>query len=254
MKNNLIYAAKLEDGFLTVITEEGRKCEFLQFLYNVSNFSWRDMQKSGTLTSKQARINDLHLVSKLCAIGYLMQPVKERNFAKAIIAVDTDKNEMGSTGKSLLGKILKSVLASESISGRQPHFAENPFVWQFITEATKLACIDDLNELDIDSIIYEITGEWIINKKMQKTYIIPFEKTPKMYITTPHKFKRSDPSFMRRICYICFSDYYNQSRTPADDFGHILVDNWNDEQWKLTNRLLIECMNLYLEFGFVEVK
>lgn len=254
MNNNLIFATKFGHGYLTAITEEGRKCEFLQFLYNVSNFSWRDLQKGDTVTSKQKRVNDLHLVSKLCAIGYLMQPIKERNFAKAIVAIDTDDNEIGRTGKSILGQILKSVLTSESISGRQLHFAENPFIWQFITEATKLVCIDDLKELDFDHISYEITGKWVINKKMHKSFTIPYEKTPKMYITTNSIFKRADPSFIRHIWYICFSDYYNQSHTPADDFGHVLIEQWNDEQWELTNRLLIECMNLYLQFGFVEIK
>jgi len=48
---------------------------------------------------------------------------------------------------------------------------------------------------------------------------------------------------------IAFSDYYNEYRTPYDDFGHLLFQDWDHAQWNLFYNLIFVSIQLYLKYG-----
>lgn len=51
---------------------------------------------------------------------------------------------------------------------------------------------------------------------------------------------------------IAFSDYYNDTFSPLDDFGQLFFDEWDFEQWNLFWNLLATCVQIYLRHGYVE--
>ena len=57
-----------EGKYFYEISEEGEKCHFLQFLQNASNFTWR--KPAQEVESDENAENKMHLLSKLCAIGF----------------------------------------------------------------------------------------------------------------------------------------------------------------------------------------
>ena len=252
MKANkdLVYAQIFDDKeCVVVMTEEGKKCNFLQFLHNTSNFTWKEEKADKTIKSDLLRINDRHLLSKLCAIGYLLQPIKDKLTRRAVIAVDKCSAE-GGTGKSLFGQILRQAIASSVMSGRHKLFEDN-FRWHPVTEETKLVCIEDLPESDFTYLLDNITGSWTIHSPMKKSFNIHYPKSPRIFITSKSKYKYKEEDYTCCSWYLYFSDYYGRHHSPEQDFG-LMVEQWDDTQWILFNRLLIECMKLYTEFGYIE--
>lgn len=49
-----------------------------------------------------------------------------------------------------------------------------------------------------------------------------------------------------------FSDFYNDTHKPIDDFGCNFFTEWDFEQWNLCWNLVANCVQLYLQFGVVQ--
>ena len=47
-----------------------------------------------------------------------------------------------------------------------------------------------------------------------------------------------------------FSDYYNKSHRPIDDFGKPFFC-WDEDEWSAFDNFMISCLQLYLEKGLV---
>lgn len=70
MTTSLIQFHKTDNTCHYELIQEGKKCQFLQFLINTSNFTWRKMPEE--VTEEDKRQEASILLSKLCAIGYLI--------------------------------------------------------------------------------------------------------------------------------------------------------------------------------------
>ena len=248
------YADKVYD---VTITETGKKCHFLQFLTNTSNFTWRLEQKGEEVTEEENNENKQHLVSKLCAIGYLLLTAKDRSVSRAVVAMDGKQSEVGlsngRSGKSIIGEMLKNVLPTISINGKHRDIDKDNFLWDELTEKTKIVFIDDVRtNFPFEFLFANITGDWSVNYKGDRRATLSFYESPKIYITTNHALNGEGASFNDRQYKIAFSDYYNDSHKPVDDFGVLFFDEWDFDQWNLMWNLLAECVQLYLRLGVVE--
>ena len=258
----LIHVSKDEDKFSYAITELGQKCHFLLFLENTSNFIWRkeELMKSQqdiTITAEDRYENTVHLIAKLCAIGYMITEYKDRSVSKAVVAMDGKQSEVGvsngRSGKSLVGELMKNISSTVYINGKKPDLATDNFLWDEITEKTKMVFIDDVRpSFDFESLFANVTGDWAVNYKGGRRCTIPFSSSPKIYITTNHALKGEGGSFKDRQWLLAFSDWYNDTHKPTDDFGLRFFDDWDFEQWNLTWNLLAKCVQLYLQYGVVE--
>lgn len=244
------------DGHFTFTkSEAGSRCHFLQFLENTSNFTW---EKDPQMVTESDRYeNSVHLVAKLCAIGYMMMDCKDRSTAKAVVAMDGKQSEVGisngRSGKSLVGELFKSVKPTVYIPGKKSDFSTDQFLWTEMTEKTKVVFIDDVRPgFDFELLFPNITGDWAVNYKSGGRMTFPFSISPKMYVTTNHALNGEGSSFKDRQWLIAFSDYYNDSRKPINDFGVMFFDEWDFEQWNLTWNMLSLCVQAYLRFGVVE--
>ncbi len=256
----LIHVDHHADSYTYTLSDAGKNCHFLQFLINASNFTWRKERNPDErmkITEQELLENNAHLVSKLCAIGFMMMSAKDKAVAKVLVGMDGKQSEVGAsngrTGKSLLGNLFQEVTPTVYINGKSREIENDQFLWSEMTVKTKVAFIDDVRtNFNIEFLFGLITGNWPVNKKSEGKFTIPFDESPKLYITTNHALNGDGSSYRDRQWLIAFSDYYNDKHRPPDDFGGYFFDDWDFEQWNLTWNLLAECVQLYLRFGVVE--
>jgi len=261
---DLLQVSREDNGtFNYKITKEGEKCHFLKFLENTSNFTWRkeklfnDGDNAMAITPDEYAENRQHFISKLCAIGYLIMECKDSSQAKAIIALDGKQSAVGESngrsGKSLVGELLKNVIKTASINGKKRDMESDNFLWNDVDETTKLVFIDDLRQgFVFEDLFFCITGDWGVNYKGGRRITIPFDYSPKMYLTTNHAIKGSDDSHKDRQWQLAFCDYYNAGHKPIDDFGIRFFSDWDFDQWNLCWNMLGIAIQLYLKFGVIE--
>lgn len=236
-------------------SEEGKQCHFLRFLENTSNFSWR--KKDEEVTEEDIQENNTHLLSKLCAIGYLIMEAKDHNVQRAVIGMDGKQSEVGESngrsGKSLLGELVRQVLPSIYLPGKKSDLLNDQFVWTEMQEETRFVFIDDvLQGFNLEPLFPNLTGDWTVNYKGGRRVTFPFSMSPKIYITTNHAIRGEGGSFRDREWLIAFSDYYNDTHKPKDDFGILFFSDWDYEQWNYTWNMLATCIQLYLRYGVIQ--
>ena len=260
----LVAVEHSEQGkFSLRITEQGKKCHFLRFLENTSSFTWRKEQLIAAgkpdvvVTEDEFYDNTLHLIAKLCAIGYMAIGAKDRSTAKAVVAMDGTQSEVGASngrsGKSIIGELLKQVVPTCYINGKTVDLSGDRFIWDELNEKTRTVFIDDVKPgFEFDLLFANITGDWSVNYKGGRRCTFPFTTSPKIYITTNHALKGEGSSFRDRQWLIAFSDFYNDRRKPIDDFGIMFFDEWDFDQWNLTWNLIAQCVQLYFLYGCIE--
>lgn len=237
------------------VTKQGKLSHFLQFLINASNFTWR--KTPDEIDAAEENENRIHLLSKLCAIGYMAMEAKDNNVARAVIGMDGKQSEVGESngrsGKSLIGELMRNVIPTSYIPGKRSDIFNDQFIWNDVQENTKLVFIDDvLQNFNFEFLFPNITGDWTINYKGGRRITIPFAKSAKIYIATNHAIRGTGSSFTDRQWLLAFSDFYNDKHKPVDDFGSLFFSEWDYEQWNLTWNLLANCIQLYLTFGVIQ--
>lgn len=258
IEKNLISVVKNEEGHFNYrLSKEGEECHMLQFLINTSNFTWRKEREGLQIEKEEYQENKEHLVAKLCAIGYMLMSCKDRNVSKAVVAMDGKQSEVGKsngrTGKSIIGEMFKHLLPTIAINGKHKAIEEDNFIWDELTERTKVVFIDDVRtNFSLEFLFANITGDWTVNYKGNRRITFPFTQSPKIYITTNHALNGEGSSFNDRQWLIAFSDFYGDEHKPIDDFGVLFFDEWDFRQWNLLWNLMAECVKLYLEFGVVQ--
>ena len=244
-----------DDVYHYEISEEGEKCHYLQFLINTSNFTWR--KPDNEVTDTERNENRIHLLSKLCAIGYMLMEAKDNNVARAVIGMDGKQSEVGDSngrsGKSLIGELMRNVMPIAYIPGKNSDIFKDQFVWNDVQENTKLVFIDDvLQNFNFEFLFPNITGDWSVNYKGGRRMTLPFTQSPKIYIATNHAIRGEGSSFTDRQWLLAFSDFYNDQHKPVDDFGSLFFSEWDFDQWNLCWNLLANCIQLYLTFGVIQ--
>lgn len=254
---SLIDITRHEDGRWTYrITETGRKCDFLRFLENASNFTWR--KPAAEITQEERDANAQHLISKLAAFGYMVASAKEASFSKAVIAMDGKQAEIGRsdgrTGKSLLGKAVGQVTKVKYYNGKDFATGNRQFIWHGVDSRTKLVLIDDCQkDFDFEDLFGLISGDWPVNPKNAAPYIIPYSESPKVYITTNHAVTGDGASYTDRQWMLAFSDFYNAEHKPEHDFKTYFFEGWDADQWDLFWNLVAQSLQIYFKYGFVGV-
>ncbi len=244
------------------ITPAGQNCHFLRFLENASNFTWRkekaiEAGEKIEITEDEIRENRQHLLSKLCAIGYMSMESKDPNVSRAVIGMDGKQSEVGESngrsGKSLVGELMRHVLPIAYIDGKKRDMFNDTFLWNDVTEKTKIVFMDDvLQNFQFESLFPCLTGDWSVNYKGGRRITLPFDKSPKIYIATNHAVKGGGGSFLDRQWLLAFSDYYNDTHKPTHDFGTLFFKEWDFEQWNLCWNLIANCIQIYLQFGVLQ--
>jgi hypothetical protein len=248
------------------LSADGKKCHFLQFLINASNFNWKkerliaEGNRDVFISDEERQENIRHLLSKLCAIGYMATEFKDPNVIKAVVGMDgkqgtgTDSN--GRCGKSLIGFAMEHVMPVAYINGKKKDIETDQFLWNDVAEKTRLVFMDDVSKgFNLESQFANLSGSWQVNYKGGGRRTFPFSVSPKMYISTNFTLRGNGDSFRARQWLLGFSDYYSAKHQPKDDFGVLFFNEWENEhmeQWDLFWNLIACCVHLYMNFGVIE--
>jgi hypothetical protein len=221
-----LFNADFETG--VHLTPLGETCDFLRFLKNVS----RTPQE---------------LMSKLCAMGYLLCDYKTPSVAKAVVAFE--KRCSGRSGTSLFGEFVARFKTVLHFNGK--HTVKSLISLRAV-EKTKIIFLDDVPAgFILEKLFNYISGDWIVRSGTGLN-IIPFERSPKIYITSNHPLLGDGDSFRRRQWQIWFIDYY-ENNPPCEEFAPFF-DGWDAGQWAIAWHLAAECVDLYSKLGYYEYK
>lgn len=209
--------------------------DFKTFCWNISN---KDSERYKSICS---------------SIGFVIHNYKNPAYCPAIIFNDEviSNNPEGGTGKGIIVKALEQCIKILTIDGKTFTFEKN-FLYQRVTEDTRLICFQDVNKnFDFERCFSIITEGIVTEKKGKDEMFIPFEKSPKVGITTNYAIKGSGNSNDRRRNELEIAQYYNKNKTPYDEFGRMMFYEWGQHDWFEFDAFIAECCQFYIKNGIV---
>ena len=207
-------------------------------------------------------------ISRICAdeesrvktmestIGFMMHGYKNLSYCPAVILNDEviSDNPEGGTGKGLFMNALSQMKKLVVIDGKAFAF-ERSFPYQTVSADTQILCFDDVKKhFDFERLFSVVTEGLTLEKKNKDAIKIPFNKSPKIAITTNYAIKGSGNSFARRKWEIELHQHYNKNYTPLDEFGKHFFADWDDEDWCMFDNYMVACVKNYLKTGLVTSK
>lgn len=252
-------------------------CEFLNFMVQISRMHWKaeieglneeQTQEywqnnkfsiaSERLDEEQRTEHKAHLVNKIYALGYLLHHYKVASRPWLVYAMENglvdDDESKGGSGKSVYLKAPSFLMNSKVIGSRNAKIWDNQHLFEGVTEQTKYILFDDADKyFKLENLYTNLTGGIDVNPKNNKQYMIPFYKAPKFAITSNYSLRKTDDSTLRRLLFVSTSDYYHaageyyeEERSPRDDFKHELFRDWTDIQWNKYINLCAQAIQFYL--------
>lgn len=215
--------------------ETGKRSVFEDFLFNVcrSEVKRYEALKSG--------------------IGYLLHTYKDPSIAKAIVFID-EKLSDGAFGRSGKGLVIKSISQVRNVvieDGRNFNPSKN-FAFQRVKADTNIVGFEDIREkFPFERLFSIITDGITIERKNKDEVHLSYDESPKVVLSTNFSIAGVDDSTLDRQFIIEFSDYYNKSHRPVDDFGKPFFGSWNADEWSNFDNFMIGCLQLYLRKGLV---
>ena len=213
-------------------------CDFQTFIGNICG---NDADRGKTMES---------------TIGYMMHGYKNLSYSPAVILNDEviSDNPEGGTGKGLFMNALSQMKKLVVIDGKAFAF-ERSFPYQLVSADTQILCFDDVKKnFDFERLFSVVTEGLTLEKKNKDAIKIPFEKSPKIGITTNYAIKGAGNSFARRKWELELHQYYNKSRTPLMEFKKHFFADWDDDDWCAFDNYMVSCLRGYLDTGLIESK
>ena len=231
--NGLVWQDQKIKRNFTKKTFEG--CEFTKFISNISG-------------DERERIKSVE-----STIGYLMHSYKPASSCPAVILNDEviSDNPEGGTGKGIFVKSVSHMKKIVTINGKGFSFQKS-FPYQRVQVDTQILVFDDVvKNFDFERLFSVITEGIDLEKKNKDEIHIPFERAPKIVITTNYAIRGAGNSFDRRKWDLEFKQYYSKSFTPESEFGHMLFTGWDEIEWNRFDNYMISNLMLYLGKGLV---
>ncbi|MGY2133636.1 BT4734/BF3469 family protein [Hymenobacter sp. HD11105] len=193
------------------------------------------------------------LDSLASALGYLLHRHRSRTECYAVVLCDeaiTRGGAAGRTGKGLLVQALEKLRTVVKHDGK--NFDINrQFAWQRIRHDTEVMVLDDLDakKLPFEKLFSIITTGMEVETKGGQQQYLDFHDVPKLLINTNDTLVGEGASHEGRKVEVEVASYFGPGRTPRDEFGHELFDEWDTEEWMLFDNLMLRCAQRYLSGG-----
>jgi hypothetical protein len=198
--------------------------------------------------------NNADRMDALCsALGYLIHGYKDKTHQKAIIFNDQeiDENPNGGSGKSIMINALKAFKNVVVIDGKK-YDNKGDFVYQRVSIDSQILAFDDVRRnFNFEDLFPLITEGVTVNRKNKDEIFIPFERSPKILITTNYVIKGHGHSHERRRHEIEFYQYFNANHTPVKEYGRLLFDDWSADDWAKFDNFMIFNLQHYLTKGLL---
>lgn len=187
-------------------------------------------------------------------IGFMMHGHKTKSYCPAVILNDQviSDNPEGGTGKGLFMNALSQMKKVVMIDGKAFNF-EKSFPYQTVSADTQILCFDDVKKnFDFERLFSVVSEGLTLEKKNKDAIKVPFERSPKIGITTNYAIKGTGNSFARRKWELELYQHYSMNYTPFDEFGKHFFDDWDEDEWCYFDNYMIGCLQDYLNTGLVK--
>jgi hypothetical protein len=198
--------------------------------------------------------NDKRVSSIESTIGYVLHAFKNGGYCPAVIINDEviSENPEGGTGKGLFMNGISRMKKLVTIDGKSFSF-DKSFSYQLVTTDTQVLVFDDVKKnFDFERLFSVITEGITIERKNKDAIKIPFHKSPKVVITTNYAIQGKGNSFERRKWEMEFKQFYSKDFTPQDEFGRLLFNDWNVDDWCAFDNYMVKVLKSYLHTGLVK--
>lgn len=235
---------------------------------DLGGYVWKDHVIDRNFSKCDADTDYSTFISNICnreedrisamqsTIGFLMHAHKNLSFCPAVILNDEviSDNPEGGTGKGIFMNALSQMKKVVTIDGKSFTF-ERSFAYQLVSADTQILVFDDVRKhFDFERLFSVVTEGLTLEKKNKDAIKIPFERSPKIAITTNYAIKGSGNSFARRKWELELHQHYSKNFTPLDEFDKLFFGDWNDDEWCAFDNYMIGCLQGYLNTGLIESK
>lgn len=186
-------------------------------------------------------------------IGYLLHSYKNSANNKAIILNDEkiSDNPNGGSGKGLLTAAIGKMKNLSVIDGKTFDFTKS-FPYQTVSTDSQVLAFDDAKKnFKFEQLFSLITEGITLEYKGKDAIKLSVEKSPKILISTNYTIESNGGSFERRMFEIELSNFFSAHYTPMDQFGRMMFDEWDSDEWARFDKYMINCLQYYLENGLV---
>lgn len=250
---------------VVVVTKD--KIEMKQFI-DVDGYIWENQILNRDFVKVDDHKNDfqdfIHKVSNQddnrtialeTTLGYLMHTFKDKTEQKAIIFNDQeiDDNANGGSGKSLMLTAINYFRNLLTVDGKQFNSMKNDFVYQRVNLDTQILAFDDVKKnFDFEQLFSVVSQGITVNRKNKDEIYIPFERSPKIVITTNYVIAGAGSSHDRRRHELEFFQYFNAQHSPLKEYGRLLFDSWSSDDWSRFDNYMISNVQKYLNEGLTK--
>lgn len=251
------YDVKFREGFI-----------FTDFLRDITRMHWRKEQEEGVeLTETERREEMLALANVMFCLGYLAAQYKNQGKPWIVFLQDTKISEIGKSsgrsGKSLVSQALKYVRQHFYIEGRNLDDKNQfQFIYDGLTEFHDVIEVDDLAEFGNFTFFYtQTTGNRTVNSKHTSPFVLNYEDSGKMIISSNFELPNTDSSTMARLLNCGVSDYYHEmtkfndykeTRSPLSKFGRQLYTDFTEDEWIEFYNFIAYCIQLQMRFDKIQ--
>lgn len=221
-------------------SDDFKNAEFSQFMFHLSG---KDKDRFESLRS---------------ITGFLCHSYKDPSLNPAIVLIDEDidldsQEANGGKGKSLFARGLGNIIPMYFKEGKN---ISKSFPFSGFESHHRLMFYDDVKkDFEFESLFSIMTGDFNVEKKYKNEEIIAFSESPKVLISSNYMLKGVKGfSTDRRKVEFEISGYYGKHKTPVQEFGHLLFDDWNKEEWSKFDSLMVFCIKEFLSKGIVTPK
>ena len=235
----VIWESQVIDHYIVVDQEqEAEQIEYFRFLKRICG---DDMER---------------VLYAMGLIGYLLHKYKDPARPFSVILAEETENEAkgGGTGKGIFVKALGYLCQMVRVDGKNFKIDKN-FAFQRVDLDTKILAIEDTRKnVDFEGFYSIITEGITVEKKNKDELFIPYKDSPKVMFTTNYTIPNMGTHAKRRQKVLEFAPYFGVDRTPEDEFGKKLFEDWDADEWNRFYNLMFECVRDYLGSGVTEVK
>lgn len=232
------------------ISTKAMQCEFARFLalfsYNPNSLDEKDFS--------QDIINE-RFWSIANSYGFMLDGYKHPAVRKGIFAVDHkigDKGEQhGRTGKSIIPKAASYLKVVSTINGKSFN-PQYQFKYEPITMDSQIVNFNDMpRNFDVETIFEVIADDYSITRRNNGYINFLYTDSPKPYISTNFTPKGEGASYTGRMHIIEACDYFSDTHSPYDEFGHALFTDWSPEQWNTFYNTSFQCVQGFKTLGLL---
>jgi hypothetical protein len=115
---------------------------------------------------------------------------------------------------------------------------------------TQILAFDDVKKnFDFEQLFMIVSEGITVNRKNKDEIFIPFNRSPKIVITTNYVISGAGGSHDRRRHEIEFFQYFNATNSPLKEYGRLLFDQWSTDDWSRFDNYMIKNLQMFLRNG-----